>query len=357
LNAAQRKYIKAFIDTSGRTHALKPQDLYLLHYSRGKASAKHTALKVSAFILFFSILLGLFTTIYLPKLTHRLPEVITPPVTITLQQPAHEGRITLSKIENTPATIVMAGDSLARGYGSQEINGTLKTMGYYLANHANKVEPGIAQYQMIPDLAIDGSSVEQTNQQIQSHMQTLSLLPNLVLMLSFTNRDMQNFVKDGAKVHSTNRLGEFFQIAQILNRDSKTYQGSLTRLRKTLATLQEKRQRLLGDKKAAMQAVILGLPNEAYSPSVQKLLRQYHLSYSQFSYVINLFNANDREAALLGNRENTGITYSFINLDKLRISHKTALAALSPDQFHPNVRGYELLADFVAQNALVNLTK
>jgi hypothetical protein len=350
-----RKAVRRYPFSTTRAHALHPRDVYLPLPAGRKVSAKHTALKISFFVLLATIIINLFTTFYLPRLTHRLPAVITPPtISITLQQPAHEGHVSIRRIGDTPATIVMAGDSLARGHGSGEVNGQLKTIGYYLTNQANVLQPGIAKYEVLPGLTEDWSSVSMTTGHIQTHMETLSQIPNLVLFLSFTNRDMQNFVMDAAKVHSSNRLGEFFAIAQMLNQDSKTYQHSLTGLRSTLTTLQDKREKVLGDKKASMQVVILGLPNESYSPTVKDVLHKYHISYDQFSYVINLFNLNNREAAIVGNKQDNGITYSFINLDKLRISEKTALEALSPDQFHPNEKGYELLADYIAQNVLIH---
>jgi lysophospholipase L1-like esterase len=99
--------------------------------------------------------------------------------------------------------------------------------------------------------------------------------------------------------------------------------------------------------------VILGLPNEAYSPAIKATLQKYHIANSELSYVINVFNADDKQAAVLGNKDHTGVAYSFINLDKLHVPEKTALAGLSADQFHPNEKGYELLAKFVAQKVVV----
>ena len=201
------------------------------------------------------------------------------------------------------------------------------------------------------------SSVEELTSRLKVHSTALSKIPNLVLLLSFTNKDMKHFVLDAEKIHSTNRLGEFFQIAQVLQHDSKLYQHSLTALTQTLQGIQTKRVRLLGKKKSAMQVAILGLPNEAYAPKVQKVLRAYHVTYGEFSYVINLFNSDNQKAVFSANRTHSGITYSFVNLDKVQVPEKVALAELSPDKFHPNMHGYQSLTNYIDQKVLIQYNK
>ena len=200
---------------------------------------------------------------------------------------------------------------------------------------------------------MDGSSVEDMTKRLSVQSETLERIPNLVLVMSFTNRDLVNFVTDAKNAQSSNRVIEFFKVLNILHNDSASYQLSLATLHNTLAQLQVKREKLLGNKKAAMQAVILGVPNEAYSPSVKAILHQYGLTYDELSYVINTYNADDQKATVLGNGEHSGVRYSFVNLDRLHVPEKTALSYLSPDQFHPNYRGYKSLADFVGQSVLV----
>ena len=67
----------------------------------------------------------------------------------------------------------------------------------------------------------------------------------------------------------------------------------------------------------------------------------------------NTYNADDQKAAILGNNERSGVTYSFVNLDKIHVPEKTALSYLSSDNFHPNYRGYQSLANFVAESVVV----
>jgi lysophospholipase L1-like esterase len=308
------------------------------------------------FFYFFVLLCactGLLLTSTLTRLSTTIHPTFKPSITLGLPQPENAGLITINKIDETPATIVMAGDSLARGKGSKITNGTLENIGYYVTQKANAVEPNISRYQVLSGLSVDGSPVEDMTHRLSEQSDTLTRIPNLVLVMSFTNRDLVNFVTDAKNAQSSNKIIEFFKVLGILHNDSASYQRSLLTLRKSLAQLQAKREKLLGNKKAAMQAVILGVPNESYSPSVKAILHKYGLTYDELSYVINTYNADDQTAAVLGNDEHTGVRYSFVNLDRLHVPEKTALSYLSPDQFHPNYRGYKSLADFVAQSVVV----
>ncbi|HVA96706.1 MAG TPA: SGNH/GDSL hydrolase family protein [Candidatus Acidoferrales bacterium] len=297
---------------------------------------------------------GLSFTINVLKIPHTIPHLIRPSFDISLPKPANTGVITINKIGKIPATVITAGDSLARGKGSHITNGVLANIGYYLVRRANNTTPGIARYHVIPSLSVDGSSVEQLTKRLKAQNKTLAKIPNLVLLLSFTNRDMKHFVMDAEKVHSTNQLGEFFQLANILHHDSKLYQHSLSSLTQTLADIHSNRVKILGKKLAVMQVGILGLPNESYAPKVQAVLHKYHVTYGEISYVINLFNTDDQKAVVSARSYHSGVTYSFVNLDKLQVTEKTALADLSPDKFHPNSLGYQSLTNYIAQNVLVH---
>lgn len=314
-------------------------------------------INITLLFLFFGTCFAIYFSFILPKLTHHIPPIIKPHVSFSHPQPENIGYIAFRKIDTIPANVVMAGDSLARGKGSILKKGTIETLGYLLVNQANKINHGIAKYHGVHGLAVDGSSVEQLTEQLNSHSKILEKIPNLVLFLSFTNKDMQNFILDAEKIHSGNRLAAFFQVAQILNRDSKTYQHSLVILNHTLTTIQSNRVKILGKKQAVMQAVILGLPNEVYSPSVESVLHTYHITYGEFSYVINIFNEDDRYAVEWGNKDQIGITYSFINLANLRVPKKMALKDLAPDEFHPNYHGYETLANYIAGYVVIGQTK
>lgn len=303
-------------------------------------------------MLFFACV-GLFATSSLVHLTHAVHPSLKPAIALANPQPENIGSVIINKIENTPATVVMAGDSLARGKGSRTTNGMLENIGYYLSQKANTVEPGIARYQVISGLSVDGSPVEDMNKRITTQRDTLAAIPNLVLVMSFTNGDLVHFVTDAKNAQSSNRFIAFFKVLGILHNDNKDFQRSLVTLRSDLADLHTKRVNLLGVKKAVMQVVILGVPNEAYSPPIQTILHKYGLTYDELSYVINTYNADDQKAAILGNKEHSGITYSFVNLDRLQVPQKTALSYLSADQFHPNYKGYQSLADFVGQSVAV----
>jgi lysophospholipase L1-like esterase len=351
LNAAQRKKIipRFLRHSETRAHALTASELYGTY-----RLARIFRAPKFVFILFIVGILSVGIIKAAPALPHKLPNVTDTSLALAEPQPENTGVVTFDKSSTqTPATVVMAGDSLARGKGSLESDGMLKNIGYYLVNRANTVEPGIARYQVINGLSVDGSSVEDLTQRLQSQSDSLAKTPNLVLILSFTNRDLANFVLDAKNAQSTNHLAEFFQVARILHHDSTRYQHSLADLRDTLADIHAKREKLLGAKQASLQVVILGLPNEAYSPSIKATLHKYHIANSELSYVINVFNADDKNAAVLGNKEQRGVVYSFINLDRLHVPEKTALAGLSADQFHPNDKGYEMLANYVGQNVVM----
>lgn len=296
---------------------------------------------------------GMFITSSLINVTRSLHPNFKPSITLVTPQPEHVGSVTFGMVENSPATVVMAGDSLARGKGSRTTNGTVENIGYYLVQKANTVEPGIARYHVLSGLSVDGSPVEDMNQRIAQNSKSLATIPNLVLVMSFTNRDLVNFVVDAKNAQSSNRLIEFFKVLGILRKDSTQYQHSLTDLRLTLNDLHAKRVQALGPKKASMQAVILGVPNEAYSPSVKAILHTYGITYDELSYVINTYNADDYNAAVVGNNEHAGVSYSFVNLDRLHVPEKTALSYISSDQFHPNYRGYQSLAEFIGQRIVV----
>jgi lysophospholipase L1-like esterase len=304
------------------------------------------------FVLLFACM-GLVITSSIVNLTKAIHPSFKPAITLALPQPGHFGSVTINRIAETPATIVMAGDSLARGKGSRTTNGKLENIGYYLVQKANSVEPGVANYQVLTGLSVDGSPVEDMNKRLKTQSGTLAHIPNLVLVMSFTNGDLVHFVTDAKNAQSSNRIIAFFKVLGILHKDSVDYQRSLITLRSILADLHTKRVKVLGAKKAAMQAVILGVPNEAYSPPIKATLHKYQLTYDELDYVINTFNTDDQKAAILGNNDKSGVAYSFVNLDKIQISEKTALTYLSSDQFHPNYRGYQSLADFVGQNVRV----
>lgn len=301
------------------------------------------------------------TSIYLASTfinkQHILPRIPKPSAYLALPKPQNIGILTIKKIDNTPATVITAGDSLARGKGSIIINGTLANIGYYLVRHANSDNTKNASYEVIPGLSIDGSSVEQLTTRLNSQSNTLAKIPNLILLLSFTNKDMNNFVYSAEKVHSSTRIGAFFTIAQLLNSDSVQYRYSLDSLASALNRIHNIREKILGKELSTMQVAVLGLPNELYSPSVQEVLQTYHVTPTEFSYVINLFNTDDQKAMVLANSNHTGIAYSFINLDNIQISNNTALADLSNDKFHPNSLGYQALTNYISENVMIQQDK